>query len=100
MDITEATVRKVAKLASLDVTDDEAARLSQDMTRILGFVEQLDGLDFSALAPSHGRGRLPPGRRRHAAYARGPAGQRPPGRGRRLRGDPDLGRVMGPPDSH
>jgi aspartyl-tRNA(Asn)/glutamyl-tRNA(Gln) amidotransferase subunit C len=49
MKIDETTVRNVAKLASLDVTEDEVARFSKELSAILDYVDLLSQADFSAL---------------------------------------------------
>lgn len=49
--LTEQKIRQVAKLARLNVTDDEIASLTRDLTAILGFVDQLDELDTSNVEP-------------------------------------------------
>jgi aspartyl-tRNA(Asn)/glutamyl-tRNA(Gln) amidotransferase subunit C len=46
-----ATVRKIAGLARLALTADEVARLSCELTSILGFVSQLAALDTEAVEP-------------------------------------------------
>ena len=50
----EATVRKVAALARLTLTDDEAARASGELTRILDWVEQLGEVDVDGVDPMAG----------------------------------------------
>jgi aspartyl-tRNA(Asn)/glutamyl-tRNA(Gln) amidotransferase subunit C len=49
MKIDETTVRNVAKLASLDVTDDEVSTFSKELSAILDYVDLLSQADFSAL---------------------------------------------------
>lgn len=49
MQITEATVRHVAKLASLALTEDEVTRFTQELSGILDFVDQLNQLDLSSV---------------------------------------------------
>jgi len=49
--LTEQKIRQVAKLARLNVTDDEIASLTRDLTAILGFVDQLDELDTTNVEP-------------------------------------------------
>jgi aspartyl-tRNA(Asn)/glutamyl-tRNA(Gln) amidotransferase subunit C len=44
-------VRRVAELASLELTADEEARMLRDLNAILGHVSQLNELDTSAVAP-------------------------------------------------
>lgn len=47
MSIPKETVEHVAKLARLELTEDEVARYSQDLSKILHLVEELDKLDLS-----------------------------------------------------
>jgi aspartyl-tRNA(Asn)/glutamyl-tRNA(Gln) amidotransferase subunit C len=51
MQIDEATVRHVARLARIKVTDQEAANLKRELTSILDWVEQLGEVDTSAVEP-------------------------------------------------
>lgn len=51
MQIDEATVRHVARLARIKVTDQEAANLKRELTTILDWVEQLGEVDTSAVEP-------------------------------------------------
>jgi len=50
--IDGALVRHVAKLASLSLTDDEAARFAADLAKIVEYVAQLDALDTSGVPPT------------------------------------------------
>lgn len=47
----EATVRKVARLARLKVTDEEVSRLVPQLGNIMGFVEQLGELNTDNVEP-------------------------------------------------
>ncbi len=47
----EATVRKVARLARLKVTDEEVSRLVPQLGNIMQFVEQLGELDTDNVEP-------------------------------------------------
>jgi len=49
--IDETQVRHVAKLARLDLTDDEVARFSTQLSDILGYVEKLNELDTDSAEP-------------------------------------------------
>ena len=49
--IDETQVRHVAKLARLDLTDDEVARFSTQLSDILGYVEKLNELDTDSVEP-------------------------------------------------
>jgi aspartyl-tRNA(Asn)/glutamyl-tRNA(Gln) amidotransferase subunit C len=46
-----ATVKRVARLARLAVTEDEAVRMTGELNGILGFVEQLSEVDVSGVEP-------------------------------------------------
>ncbi|MDF1564891.1 MAG: Asp-tRNA(Asn)/Glu-tRNA(Gln) amidotransferase subunit GatC [Deltaproteobacteria bacterium] len=49
----EAQIRKIAKLARLEVAEEDLPRLAGDLRRILGYVERLQQADLSEL-PSPG----------------------------------------------
>lgn len=51
--LTRDDVRKLANLARISVTDDEADALSTDLTAILGYVEQLSTVDTEGLKPTN-----------------------------------------------
>ena len=51
MSVDLATVKRVAKLARIALTDEEAARMEGELNTILGFVEQLDEVDVSGVEP-------------------------------------------------
>ena len=51
MKVDEATVRKIARLARLKVSDDEAKALEGELTTILDWVEQLNELDVTGVEP-------------------------------------------------
>lgn len=51
MSVDRATVRRIARLARIAITDDEAARLETELNGILDWVAQLDELDTSNVAP-------------------------------------------------
>ena len=51
MSVDRATVRRIARLARLAITDDEAARLETELSGILDWVAQLDELDTSDVEP-------------------------------------------------
>jgi len=54
MSVDEATVRKIARLARIKLKDEEAAPLAADLSRIIGWIEQLDAVDTTAVAPLAG----------------------------------------------
>jgi len=49
MSVDLATVKRVAKLARIAVTEEEAAKMEGELNTILGFVEQLDEVDVSGV---------------------------------------------------
>ncbi len=51
MQINEATVRKIAKLARIKVTDQEAKSLEGELSSILSWVEQLNEVDTDGVEP-------------------------------------------------
>jgi len=51
MSVDRATVRRIARLARIAITDDEAARLEKELSGILDWVARLDELDTSAVEP-------------------------------------------------
>lgn len=51
MSVDSATVRRIAGLARIAITDDEAARLAPELDNILGWIEQLGEVDTSGVAP-------------------------------------------------
>ena len=51
MSVDIATVKRVARLARIALTDAEAEGLRGDLNAILGFVEQLNEVDISNLDP-------------------------------------------------
>lgn len=51
MSVDTATVRRVAHLARIAVTDEDAQRMTGELNAILGFVEQLNEVDVSGVEP-------------------------------------------------
>ncbi|HEX7852187.1 MAG TPA: Asp-tRNA(Asn)/Glu-tRNA(Gln) amidotransferase subunit GatC [Sphingobium sp.] len=51
MSVDLATVKKIASLARLAVTDGEAEALVPELNNILGFVEQLGTVDVTGVEP-------------------------------------------------
>jgi aspartyl-tRNA(Asn)/glutamyl-tRNA(Gln) amidotransferase subunit C len=51
MSVDLATVKRVARLARIAVTDEEAERMVGELNAILGFVEQLNEVDVSGVEP-------------------------------------------------
>jgi aspartyl-tRNA(Asn)/glutamyl-tRNA(Gln) amidotransferase subunit C len=52
MKISEDTVKHVAKLARLQVSDDEAHRFAPQLSQILDYAEQLQGADLHNVEPT------------------------------------------------
>ena len=51
MEVDEATVRRIARLARIRVTDAEARALEKELSGILDWVKQLDEVDTSQAEP-------------------------------------------------
>ncbi len=51
MSVDAATVRHIAKLARIAVSDAEVAALAPELSNILGWIEQLQEVDVSGIAP-------------------------------------------------
>jgi aspartyl-tRNA(Asn)/glutamyl-tRNA(Gln) amidotransferase subunit C len=51
MSVDLATVKRVARLARIAVTEDEANRMVGELNGILGFVEQLSEVDVTGVEP-------------------------------------------------
>lgn len=51
MSVDIDTVKRVARLARIAVTEDEAARMTGELNTILGFVEQLGEVDVDGVEP-------------------------------------------------
>ncbi|MCB1386689.1 MAG: Asp-tRNA(Asn)/Glu-tRNA(Gln) amidotransferase subunit GatC [Nitratireductor sp.] len=51
MSVDLATVKRVAKLARIAVSDAEAQKMQGELNTILGFVEQLDEVDVAGVEP-------------------------------------------------
>jgi len=51
MQVDEATVRRIARLARIKITDAEAKGLVNELSGILNWVEQLKEVDTSAVEP-------------------------------------------------
>jgi aspartyl-tRNA(Asn)/glutamyl-tRNA(Gln) amidotransferase subunit C len=50
--ITRAEVEQVARLARLELTDDEQERMTAQLDAILGYIDKLNALDTSAVEPT------------------------------------------------
>jgi len=51
MSVDLATVKRVAHLARIALNEEEAQRMSGELNAILGFAEQLDGVDVDGVEP-------------------------------------------------
>lgn len=51
MSVDTETVKRVARLARIKVSDDDATRMTGELNAILGFVEQLDEVDIAGVEP-------------------------------------------------
>ena len=51
MSVDIDTVKRVARLARIAVTDEDAGRMTGELNAILGFVEQLNEVDVSGVEP-------------------------------------------------
>jgi aspartyl-tRNA(Asn)/glutamyl-tRNA(Gln) amidotransferase subunit C len=78
MPITESDIEKIAKLAHLEITEEERRAFTPQIAEIVAYVEQLNALDTSAVEPSTG-GLTPEGERTDPSrddVARASLGQR------------------------
>jgi aspartyl-tRNA(Asn)/glutamyl-tRNA(Gln) amidotransferase subunit C len=51
MSVDQATVRRIAHLARIKVTDEEVPHLAQELNAILAFVEALSSADVEGIEP-------------------------------------------------
>ncbi|MTH97689.1 Asp-tRNA(Asn)/Glu-tRNA(Gln) amidotransferase subunit GatC [Roseibium sp. RKSG952] len=51
MSVDTDTVKRVARLARIKVSEDEATKMTGELNAILGFVEQLDEVDIAGVEP-------------------------------------------------
>lgn len=51
MDVDEATVRRIARLARIKISDEEAQGLQSELSGILAWVEQLSEVDTDNIEP-------------------------------------------------
>ena len=51
MPVDTATVKRIATLARIAITDDDAARLAPELDGILGWIEQLGEVDTRGVEP-------------------------------------------------
>lgn len=52
-DLTREDILKLARLARLDLTDEEIERFPKELTAILHYVEQLQDADVTGLVPTN-----------------------------------------------
>lgn len=53
-EINEDSVRHIAKLARLSLTDDEVKKFANDLSKVVAYVEQLKELDTEGVEPMVG----------------------------------------------
>jgi aspartyl-tRNA(Asn)/glutamyl-tRNA(Gln) amidotransferase subunit C len=51
MNVDETTVRRIARLARIKITDEEAKSLEKELSQILNWVEQLGEIDTNEVEP-------------------------------------------------
>lgn len=51
-DITKDTVKKLAKLSSIGLSDHEVEVMTKELTSIVGFVEALQSVDVTGIEPT------------------------------------------------
>jgi len=68
MKIQESDIQKIADLAHLEITPEEVAMFTPQMTEIVTYVEQLNALDTSKVEPSLG-GLTPEGKATESSRA-------------------------------
>ena len=51
MSVDTATVKRIASLARIAITDEDASRLAPELGNILGWIEQLGEVDTSGVEP-------------------------------------------------
>lgn len=51
MDVDQATVKRIARLARIKITDEEATGLQKELSGILNWVEQLNSVDTTSVEP-------------------------------------------------
>jgi aspartyl-tRNA(Asn)/glutamyl-tRNA(Gln) amidotransferase subunit C len=80
MSLDHATVRRIASLARIRVEDHEVGNLCHELNGILGWIEQLNEVDVSGVAPLAGATNLPPpGGAGNQTPLGGAGNQTPPG---------------------
>jgi aspartyl-tRNA(Asn)/glutamyl-tRNA(Gln) amidotransferase subunit C len=51
MSVDIATVKKIASLARIAITEEEAARIAPELDNIMGWIEQLGEVDVTGIEP-------------------------------------------------
>ena len=51
MSVNIATVKKIASLARIAITEEEAARIAPELDNIMGWIEQLGEVDVTGIEP-------------------------------------------------
>ena len=51
MSVDTATVKRIASLARLAITDEDAARMAPELGNILGWIEMLEEVDTTGIEP-------------------------------------------------
>ncbi len=51
-DLTREDVLKLARLARLQLTDKEIEHFRKEISQVLGYIQQLDGVDVTGLEPT------------------------------------------------
>ncbi len=51
MSVNIATVKKIASLARIAITEEEAARIAPELDNIMGWIEQLGEVDVTGVEP-------------------------------------------------
>jgi aspartyl-tRNA(Asn)/glutamyl-tRNA(Gln) amidotransferase subunit C len=51
MSVDAATVKKIASLARIAITDEEVAKIAPELDNILGWIEQLGEVDCTGIEP-------------------------------------------------
>jgi aspartyl-tRNA(Asn)/glutamyl-tRNA(Gln) amidotransferase subunit C len=51
MSVDIATVKKIASLARIKITEEEAARIAPELDNIMGWIEQLGEVDVTGVEP-------------------------------------------------
>ena len=58
MSVDAATVKKIASLARIAITDEEVAKIAPELDNILGWIEQLNEVNVDGVEPSAGAAQM------------------------------------------